>query len=141
MTDQSIEIDIDAPTDAVWAVLSDARGWSTWTPSVTSVEVDDDWLRIGSRARIKQPRVPLTEWTVTELDPGRGFTWESRGPGVLSVARHRVDPIDDRRSRVRLAVSQSGAIGGPVGRLYRRLTDRYLAMEAAGLKDRVESGD
>ena len=33
----------------------------------------------------------------------------------------------------------SGAIGGLVGRLYRKLTERYLAMEAAGLKARAES--
>jgi hypothetical protein len=31
-----------------------------------------------------------------------------------------------------------GAIGGIVGRLYRALTRRYLAMEAAGLKARAE---
>ncbi len=31
-----------------------------------------------------------------------------------------------------------GAVGGIVGRMYRKLTDRYLAMEAAGLKARSE---
>jgi hypothetical protein len=31
-----------------------------------------------------------------------------------------------------------GTVGGLVGRLYRRLTERYLAMEAAGLKVRAE---
>lgn len=140
MTDQSIEVEVDAPAETVWAVLSDATGWPEWTPTVTSVElVGGGPLQMGSRARIKQPRIPMTEWTVTELAPGRGFTWESRGPGVLAVARHTVDPIDDGRTRVRLSVSQSGLIGGPVGLLYRRLTDRYLAMEAAGLKARAEA--
>jgi uncharacterized membrane protein len=141
MTDQCIEIDIDAPADRVWDVLSDARAWPTWTPSVTSVEVlGDGPLRVGSRARLKQPRIGTTQWTVTELVPGRGFTWESRGPGFLAVARHEVEPLDDARARVRLSVSQSGIIGGPVGRLfYRGLTDRYLAMEATGLKARAEA--
>jgi hypothetical protein len=32
----------------------------------------------------------------------------------------------------------TGAVGGVVGRLYRKLTERYLAMEAAGLKLRAE---
>ena len=36
-------------------------------------------------------------------------------------------------------MNQSGAIGSVVGRFYRGLTDRYLAMEAAGLKARAES--
>lgn len=142
MSDQSIEIEINAPADRVWAVLSDARAWPTWTPSVTSVEIDEgELLHVGSRARIKQPRIGTNEWTVTELVPGRSFTWESRAPGVLSVARHEVDPLGDGRSRLRLSVSQSGAIGGLAGRLYRGLTDRYLAMESAGLKARAESAD
>jgi hypothetical protein len=33
----------------------------------------------------------------------------------------------------------SGAVGGVVGRLYRKLTERYLTTEAAGLKRRAES--
>jgi hypothetical protein len=32
----------------------------------------------------------------------------------------------------------TGAVGRVVGRLYRKLTDRYLAIEAAGLKLRAE---
>jgi hypothetical protein len=32
-----------------------------------------------------------------------------------------------------------GVIGRVVGRLYRRLTERYLAMEVTGLKARAES--
>jgi hypothetical protein len=38
-------------------------------------------------------------------------------------------------------VSQSGVLGSVLGRVYRGLTDRYLAMEAAGLKARAESAD
>jgi hypothetical protein len=41
-------------------------------------------------------------------------------------------------TRVELRVVMSGIVGGFVGRLYRKLTERYLAMEAAGLKARVE---
>jgi hypothetical protein len=41
-------------------------------------------------------------------------------------------------TRVELRVVMSGAFGGVVGRLYRKLTERYLAMEAAGLKARAE---
>ena len=39
-----------------------------------------------------------------------------------------------------LLVEQEGWLGNLVGRLYSRLTHRYLAMESAGLKARSESG-
>ncbi len=55
-----------------------------------------------------------------------------------TVARHSVDPLDGGRSRATLSISQQGWLGSAVGRVYRGLTDRYLAMEAAGLKARSE---
>ena len=48
-------------------------------------------------------------------------------------------PLPDGGTRVELRVVMSGAVGAVVGRLYRKLTERYLAMETAGLKARAES--
>ena len=75
---------------------------------------------------------------MTALEPGRSFSWEQRQPGSAVVAHHGCTPLADGGTRVELTVVMSGALGGIVGRLYRKLTDRYLAMEAAGLKARAE---
>ena len=137
--EQSTSIDITAPAERVWEVLTDVEYWSEWTPTVTWVRrLDDGPLRVGSRAKIRQPRVPETEYVVTELDPGRSFTWVATGPGVLTTARHSVEPLPDGGARVRLSVEQGGWLGSLVGRFYRGLTDRYLANEANGLKARCE---
>src|SRR5262245_35791195 len=65
-------IDIDAPAGLVWSVYSDVARWPEWTASVTSVELSPDApLAVGSTARIKQPRLPNVEWTVTTLEWGR----------------------------------------------------------------------
>jgi hypothetical protein len=56
------------------------------------------------------------------------------------AAHHECTPLPDGGTRVELAVVMTGMVGGIVGRLYRKLTDRYLAMEAAGLKARAEGG-
>jgi uncharacterized membrane protein len=139
--EQSITVEIDAPADRVWAVIRDAERWPEWTASVTQVTMLDGPLRLGARARISQPRIPTVVWTVTELDEGREFVWVSQGPGARTTARHRVEQISVERSRAFLSVTQEGWLGSVMGRFYRGLTDRYLAMEAGGLKARAETPD
>ena len=137
--EQGITVDIAAPPGRVWEVLSDVEYWSEWTPTVTLVRrLDDGPLGPGSRAKVRQPRIPETEYVVTELQPGRSFTWVATGLGVLTTARHDAEPLPGGRTRVRLSVTQSGWLGSVMGRFYRGLTDRYLANEAKGLKARCE---
>jgi uncharacterized membrane protein len=137
--EQSTSIEVAAPADQVWDVLVDVERWPEWTDSVSSARLlDSGPLAVGSRAEISQPRIPTGTYTVTALEPGRAFTWEQRQPGSKVVAHHTCAPLPDGGTRVELGVVMSGALGGVVGRLYRGLTDRYLAMEAAGLKARAE---
>ena len=137
--EQSVTVVIAAPVQRVWEVLTDVERWSEWTETVTSVKrLDEGPLRSGSRATINQPKIPETEYLVTELAPERSFTWVATGPGVTTTARHVIEPLPDGGSRVTLAVEQSGWLGSVMGRFYRGLTDRYLANEAAGLKARCE---
>ena len=137
--EQSITVDIAAPPEHVWEVLTDVEAWPQWAPTVTSVRrLYDGPLREGSRAEISQPRLPDTEYVVTEVVPGSSFTWVASGPGVRTTARHDAEPLPDGGTRVRLSVSQTGALGSVMGRFYRGLTERYLAGEANGLKARCE---
>ena len=137
--EQHVTFEVAAPAGRVWEILSDPERWPEWTASVRSVRLHDGPLRVGAKATIDQPRIPTVPWTVTSLSPGQSFTWESGGGAAHTVARHVVEPLGADRCRVTLSVTQSGVVGSVVGRLYRRLTDRYLAMESAGLKERAES--
>ena len=112
----------------------DVERWPQWTETVTTVDrLDEGPLAVGSRTRIKQPRLRTAVWEVTELVPGRSFTWVSRSPGLVTTGRHVVAPMAGG-TVVTLSVEQSGPLGGLVGLLTKRLTRRYLALEAAGLK-------
>jgi uncharacterized protein YndB with AHSA1/START domain len=136
MTRFGISIEIPAPPERVWAVMADEERWHEWTSTVTSIErMDKGPLVVGSRARIRQPRLPAAVWEITEVRPGRGFTWMTRSPGVRVVAEHGVEPAGDG-SRATLSIRFSGPLGPLVARLTRRLNEEYLAIEANGLRAR-----
>ena len=133
-------IEVAAPAEAVFATYADVERWPSWTSSVTSVELlDRGAFRRGARARIRQPKLPVAVWQVTELVPGESFTWQARGPGVLTTARHVVTPLSAGRSRVTATLDQGGPLGPVVGLLIRRLTRRYLRTELEGLRSYCES--
>jgi len=62
------EIDVAAPVETVWRVLTDLERWPSWNPDVTSMSVDG----------------PLAEGTV--------FRWKA-GPGTIVSRIERVDPL------------------------------------------------
>lgn len=130
---------VDAPAETVWKLVADVEGWPDLTESITSVELAEPGpLRVGSRAHIRQPKLPPATWTVTELVDGERFTWVSRGPGVLTTAHHVVTARGDG-AELLLALEQAGPLGAVFGRLYAGLTRRYLDLEANGTKRRAES--
>jgi uncharacterized membrane protein len=133
-----ISVDIAAPPELVWAVMSDAERWHEWTASVRGIRLlDQGPLRVGSRALIRQPRFPPAVWKVTELEPGRSFTWKTGMPGMWAYGRHSVAPAPGG-SRANLHLHHEGPLGQLLARLTRDITNRYLAFEAAGLKKRSE---
>ena len=133
-----ITTDIAAPAERVWQVMSDTERWHEWTPSVTSVQrLGGGNLAVGSRAVIRQPRFPPALWEVTAIEPGTSFTWVSRAPGLRVVGHHWVEPMAGG-SRATLSLELEGVLGGLWGRATRNITERYLALEARGLKARSE---
>ncbi|WP_328425013.1 SRPBCC family protein [Micromonospora sp. NBC_00389] len=133
--------EIAADAQRVWAVLIDVQRWPEWTASVSQIERGEPGpLTVGATARLTQPKLRPAVWRVTELTDGRDFTWVSEAPGVRTRAEHRLLPLPDGRTRVELAIAQSGPLAGPVGWLYGGLLRRYLRLEADGLKRRSELG-
>jgi len=132
-------VEINAPARSVWDISSDVERWPDWTKSVTSVvPLDGPGIEVGKRFEIKQPRLPKLVWEVTHVDPGVSWTWRQRSPGGTTLGCHEVLSQNDDRTLVRQSIDQRGPIGVTVGLLMLRLTKRYLALEAAGLKQHCE---
>lgn len=131
-------IDIAAPIQRVWAVMKDVERWPEWTETVRSVKrLEDGPLRVGSKVRIYQPRLLPAVFNVVSLEEGKGFTWVTRSGGVTATADHRVEPVGGG-TRASLSVKFEGWLAPLMGRMMKKLTNEYLAIEAAGLKRRSE---
>jgi uncharacterized protein YndB with AHSA1/START domain len=135
ITEGSIEI--EAGASVVWDVFTDVEHWSEWTASIERiVALDGAEIEVGKRFEIKQPRMPKLVWEVTEVEPGVSWTWRQKSLGSTAFATHEVTAIDRERTVVRQKIDQRGPLGVPVGVLTRRMTRRYLDLEAQGLRER-----
>ena len=134
----SISVEINAPPERVWAVISGFERWPEWTASVQRIQpLDPGPVAVGNRYRIWQPKVPPAVWKLTALEPGRAFTWKSGTALARATACHVVESVG-AGSRVTLTLTYGGWLGAMVARITRDLNDRYLKMEALGLKARAE---
>ena len=126
--------------EKVWTVMIDVEHWPEWTSSVTSVELlTGPPLTIGSRVRIRQPKLPAAVWTVTAIEPGRFFEWRNVQLGLTSIGGHRIEPLGGNRSRVVLSLVWTGWLAPLINLVYGRLSRHYVQTEAEGLKRRCEA--
>jgi uncharacterized membrane protein len=133
-------VTIDAEQQDVWAALVDVEHWPEWTESMNEVRWDDgSAVAVGNRALVKQPSLPTTRWTVTELDEGSAFSWQTSSPGVRTLGTHGITPGGDGGTTLTLGIQQSGALAGVVAALFGARTRRYVRMEAEGLKAAAEA--
>jgi uncharacterized membrane protein len=133
-------IDIDAPQQRVWDVLTDLEAWPQRIETVDVVElVTPAPLGKGSRVRLKQPKLPEGMWEVTVWDAPSFFEYRQQSGGVTSVAGHRVEALEDGRSRLSLELEMRGLLVPIVAVFFKGLTNRYMTLEAQGMKRAAES--
>ena len=133
-------IEIDAPQQRVWDVLSDIQSWPQTVETVETVELlTPAPIAKGSRLRLKQPKLPEGTWDVTIWDAPSYFEWTQKMTGATSVAGHRVDALGEDRARLTLTLEMRGLMISIVGRFYQKLTNEYMTLEAEGMKRAAES--
>ncbi len=138
--DITSEIEIDAPVERVWELTLDLESWPDMTPTMTSVErLDDGPVRVGSRARVVQPRQRPTVWTVTHLDPNERFVWTTKLATLTMTASHELVALGDGRCRNTLRVDLSGVGSGIARRLLGSTMRRAITTENEGFRAAAES--
>jgi len=133
-------IEIEAPRQRVWDVLSDIEAWPRRIETVDFVELlTPGPIAKGSRVRLKQPKLPEGTWDVTVWDAPSYFEWTQKMGGTTSIAGHRVEALGEGRARLTLTLDMGGLLIPIMLLFYRDLTNRYMKLEAEGMKRAAES--
>lgn len=133
-------IDIAAPAERVWEMVADIERWPERIETVDEVErLTPPPTGVGSRFRLKQPKLPEAEWEVTAWQAPTWFEWRQQSGGVTNIAGHRIEPLDGARSRLTLTIDLTGLFAPIGGLMYRGLINRYMGIEAEGMKRAAES--
>ena len=80
-----VEVDIRAPADTIWRLLTDAEGFPRWNATVARIE---GRIREGERLRIQVPGTTRTfSPRVSDVVPNRGMVWSGGLAGVFKGVR------------------------------------------------------
>ena len=89
--------------------------------------------------RLKQPKLGEGTWEVTIWDAPSYFEWTQKTGGVTSVAGHRVEALGEDRARLTLTLDMRGLLVPVVALFFKGLTNRYMDLEAEGMKRAAET--
>ena len=133
-------IEIDAPQQRVWDVLSDLEAWPRRIETVDVVELlTPAPITKGSQVRLKQPKLSEGIWDITVWDAPSYFEWTQKTGGITSVAGHRVEALGEGRARLTLTLDMRGFLIAVIALFYKGLTNRYMNLEAEGMKRAAET--
>jgi uncharacterized protein YndB with AHSA1/START domain len=82
-------VDIAAPPDVVWNLISRYEHWSAWGVSITAVEPSSGRVRAGATGRVRTLVGVWLPFEITEVAEGESWSWKVAG---VSATGHRVDP-------------------------------------------------
>lgn len=138
--EHQVQTAAQAPPEDVWRLFVDVERWPQMTKSISEVRrLDGGPFRVGSVAMVRQPRLPKVRWRVTELDPGRSFTWETVNTGLAtSVAWHIVE-ASGPGSMITIGLRLKGPLAGVTGVLLGGRARRNITMEADGFRRTAEA--
>jgi uncharacterized protein YndB with AHSA1/START domain len=109
---------IRATPAAIWSLLTDARGFTTWNTTVTSLEGE---IALGSKLALRVKLDPKRTFRpkVTKLEPAKTMEWNPQESARLRAGL--------RDLRFGLETRRRRAVGASRQRWRRAVTARYLS--------------
>lgn len=136
------KLEIDAPAEIVWKLLTDFEAMSSWNPFITSISGD---LTPGAKLslQVSPPGKPAMRFrpTILAIRPERELRWRGKLliAGIFDGEHYfLLEPVGERRTRLVHGENFSGVLVGPLNGMLAATQEGFDAMNAA-LKGLAES--
>ena len=140
---------IDAPTDTVWALMTDLESFPETVSGIEGVERLDDSTGFGlgttwRETRTMFGRTATEDMWVTEFEPGRSYVVEANSHGTEYRTSQRIEPDGDGSV---LTMTFGGTATGTtakimsatVGRLFAKATKNAFEQDLADIAAAAEA--
>jgi carbon monoxide dehydrogenase subunit G len=148
MAVMTVERDVAAPAETVWALVTDLDRTNAVVSAITALERTDDGSGFGVGTAWRETRVMFgresTEsMAVTEIDEGRSYVVESLSRGVLYRSVMRIEPNADGCHLVwdfgAEAQSTSAKLMSVIGKLFEGSTKKALLKDLEDIAAAAET--
>jgi hypothetical protein len=131
----SVELEIEAPVDAVWDVLVAIDAWPEWNPDVKSASIEGP-AAVGTSFRWKAGPSTIRS-TIVSAERPRLIAWTGKTLGIRAIHVWRLEPRNGR-TLVRTEESYEGLVSRILRRSLQKTLDKALADGVANLKAEAE---
>jgi hypothetical protein len=94
-------LEVEAPSEDVWALMAGFSSWPQWGPSIRAVDCDADRVAPGVTGRIQTIVGVWLPFEITEVTPERMWDWKVAG---VRATRHSLSASASSRCRVEFTV-------------------------------------
>ena len=132
-------IAITASPEKIFRIYEDVQNWHTWDPDTKQAFLDGPF-RVGSRGRITPPKGMTVPMLLTQVEPGKCFTVESKIPLFCMLFEHELLPVEGATEVIH-RVTFSGFLSFVLGPLLSKQLNAGLPVTLRKLKALAEGTD
>jgi len=125
-------IEVSAPPETVWSLLSDIDHWSAWHPDIGEARLDGP-LAPGSTFRWKSRGTAITS-RLEDVTPPRRLAWTGRASGASARHVWTLEPHGEGAT-----VTTEESFNGPIVLLLRFVMQRTLDDSLRAWLERLKS--
>ena len=130
-------ITIFSSAESIFRIYEDVQNWHTWDPDTKSASMEGPFA-VGSRGRLAPAKGNTVPMVLTQVEPARSFTVESRLPFFRMRFEHELVPASGATEVVH-RVTFSGLLSVVLGPMLSKQLNAGLPVTLGRLKVLAES--
>jgi hypothetical protein len=111
-TDYSAET--TAAPGTIWRIFQNVAGWKDWNAGIAHIEIDGPFAA-GTWFTMQPPGEAPLRCRLVEVRDNACFVDETRIGDLVVTVAHKIDPLENGRSRITYAVEAKGPDAADIG--------------------------